>query len=206
MLTIWGRPNSINVQKVMWTVLHLGLEHDRIDAGRQYGRTDTPEYRAMNPMRRVPVLQDGDLTLFESNTIVRYLAATYDEGGLWPEDPAIRAKSELWMDWAIYHLMPPMTGLLLQLYRTPESERDMAGVAANQKAMNELMMVVDQALEGRPYVSGETLGLGDIATGTATYRFFTFGLEKPEFRNLETYYARLQERPEFREAVMIPLS
>ena len=70
MLKIWGRTNSINVQKVMWTVAELGVAHERIDAGGAFGKVDQPEYAAMNPNRLVPVLEDGSAVIWESNAIV----------------------------------------------------------------------------------------------------------------------------------------
>src|SRR5690606_22701182 len=119
MLTVWGRTNSINVQKVMWTVGELGLEHERIDAGGAFGGLDTAEYGRMNPNRRIPVLQDGELGLWESNAIVRYLAARYGAGTLWAEDPAQRSEADRWMDWMVTTLLPDMTVVFWQLVRTP---------------------------------------------------------------------------------------
>src|SRR3712207_3006566 len=94
MLRVWGRTNSINVQKVMWTVTELGLEHERIDAGGAFGGLDTAAYWALNPNRRIPTVEDdgGGVVVWESNAIVRYLAARYGAGSLWPEDPAARAR------------------------------------------------------------------------------------------------------------------
>ena len=111
MLTVWGRPNSINVQIVMWTAAELGLEVDRKDVGGAFGGLDTPEYLAMNPNGRIPTIQDGDLTIWESNACARYLAAQYGSGSLWPEDPAERAKADMWMDWKKTSLAGPMTSV-----------------------------------------------------------------------------------------------
>ena len=85
MLRVWGRNASINVQKVMWAIGELGLEHERIDAGGAFGHLDTEAYGTLNPNRRIPTLQDGSLVLWESNVVVRYLASKYGAGGLWPE-------------------------------------------------------------------------------------------------------------------------
>ena len=109
MLNIWGRNNSINVQKVMWTVGELGLEHHRIDAGGRFGGLDTPEFDALNPNRLVPAIEDDGVVVWESNTIVRYLAARYGADSLWPADPARRAQADKWMDWMITSLLPDMT-------------------------------------------------------------------------------------------------
>ncbi|MCR9255648.1 MAG: glutathione S-transferase [Alphaproteobacteria bacterium] len=205
MLTVWGRTSSINVQKVMWTILHLSLDHERIDAGGKFGGLDSAEFHSMNPSRRIPVLVDGDVTLFESNAIVRYLAARYDEGGLWPTDPGERARGDMWMDWKSFTLIPPMTTVFWQLYRTPEAERDPPAIAKAAELVHQHFAVVDEWLATRPYMGGDRLGLGDIAIGAATYRYNAMPIERPEYRNLETYYSRLQEHPAYREGVMIPL-
>lgn len=109
MITVHGRRNSINVQKVMWAVGEIGLDHTRLDVGRAFGGNDTPAYRAMNPNGRVPVLVDGDAVIWESHSCVRYLAARYDPGGLWPEDPAERSLADRWMDWKLATAQPAMT-------------------------------------------------------------------------------------------------
>ena len=121
MITIHGRPNSINVQKAMWAVGEIGLAHERLDVGGPFGGNDTPEYRAMNPNGLVPVLVDGDTVIWESHTIVRYLGALHDVGGLWPEDPAERTLADRWMDWATASLQPQMTPVFWGVVRTPGS-------------------------------------------------------------------------------------
>src|SRR5262249_14445383 len=99
MLKIWGRTTSSNVQKVMWAVGELGLEHERIDAGGKYGGLETAAYGQLNPNRRIPTVEDGDAVVWESNVIVRYLAAKFGAGELWPSDPGARASADQWMDW-----------------------------------------------------------------------------------------------------------
>ena len=125
MLKIWGRNNSVNVQKVMWAVGEIGIQHERIDAGGAFGRNKDPDYLKMNPNGLVPVLQDGDVTLWESNIIVRYLAARYGDDSLWPEDPVVRAETDKWMDWMITTINPAIFPTFWGLIRTPPEQRDM---------------------------------------------------------------------------------
>ena len=210
MLRIWGRTNSINVQKVMWTVGELGLPHERIDAGGAFGRLDTPDYGALNPNRRVPTVEDDDgrVVLWESNAVVRYLAARHGAGSLWPEDPAERARADMWMDWMQTELIPEMTVVFWGLIRTPEDRRDMAAIGAAAKRLGEKFRLLDGWLEagGSAYVAGGGLTIGDVPVGAACYRYHALPLERPPLPRVEAWYARLRGRPPFREHVMIPLS
>ena len=123
MLRIWGRLSSVNVQKVVWCADELGLAYERIDAGGAFGLTRTPEYLAMNPNSLVPVLDDDGFVLYESNAIVRYLAARHSRGTLWPEDLAKRADADRWMDWQTNTYQPAMRDIFWQLVRTPADKR-----------------------------------------------------------------------------------
>jgi glutathione S-transferase len=148
MLTIWGRTTSGNVQKVMWAVGELGLVHERIDAGQKFGRLDTPEFGRLNPNRRIPTIEDGDVVLWESNVIVRYLAARYGAGKLWPEDPAVRGVADQWMDWQQTALSPDMRTVFWGLVRTPVEKRDGAAIAAAVQRLKELWAMLDAWLKG----------------------------------------------------------
>jgi len=124
MLKVWGRRSSFNVQKVLWLVGELGLAHAHIPAGGDFGRLDEPSFRALNPHGRVPVIEDGDLAVWESHAILRYLAARYDQRGLWSADPAARARVDSWMDWSQSTLQPDfLMGVFWGYYRTPDSQR-----------------------------------------------------------------------------------
>ena len=206
MLRIWGRTNSINVQKVMWAVGELGLEHERIDAGGQFGRLDTPEYGALNPNRLVPTVEDGGVVLWESNACVRYLAARYGAGGLWPEDAALRSGSDRWMDWQITRLQADMTVVFWGLIRTPAEKRDMAAINAATTRLGEVWRVLDHHLASRLFVAGDHLTMGDIPVGAMCYRYQQLPIERPKLPNLEAWYGRLRERAPYREHVMLPLT
>ena len=206
MLKILGRNNSVNVIKVLWCAAELGLDFDRADIGGVFGGNDQPEYLAKNPMGRVPTVEDGDLVLWESQAIVRYLAATHGIGTLWPEDPGERALSDLWMDWYTAHLHPPMTTIFWGLVRTVEANRDNDAIAAAKVEAGKLWSVLDQHLEGRDFVNGRQLTIGDFPAGAAAFRYYSLVEERPTMPNLDRWYAALCEMPAYRKHVMNPLS
>ncbi len=206
MLKIWGRTNSINVQKVMWTAGELGLKYERIDAGGAFGRNRDPDYLALNPNGLVPTIEDDGVVVWESNACVRYLAAKYGEGTLWPRDPGVRARADMWMDWKLSTVIPVLVPVFKELIRTPPEQRDMKAVAAAQANLTDAMRLFDAYMAGRAYVAGDSLTIGDIAMGAATYRYLALPMERPKLPNLEAYYERLKTRPAYAEHVMLPLS
>jgi glutathione S-transferase len=206
MLKVWGRPNSINVQKVMWTLAELGLEHRRIDVGGAFGGLDAPAYAAMNPNRLIPVLEDGAVVVWESNAIVRYLAARYGAGRLWPEDPAERAEADRWMDWQLTTVQPAMGPVFMGLVRTPPEQRDMALIREHALRLGEAMRVLDGHLAGRRFVAGDGLTMGDIPVGATCWRFHNLASDRPELPSLARWYGELQAREPYRRHVMLPLT
>lgn len=205
MLKVWGRTTSSNVQKVMWAIGELGIEHQRIDAGRSYGRLDTAEYGALNPNRRIPTIEDDGFVLWESNVIVRYLAARFGAGTLWPDDLAARAIADQWMDWQQTTLHPDMRTIFWSLVRTPPQERDGAAIAAAVESLKEIWARLDRSLGDRPFVAGDRLTMGDVPLGVLCHRYHALGVERAALPRLEAWYERLTERPAFRAHVMIPL-
>jgi glutathione S-transferase len=207
MLTLYGRPNSLNVQKAMWTIGELGLAYERIDIGRGHREEgSTPWFRALNPNGTVPVLVDGDRVVWESNAIVRYLAAQYDPGGLWPEDPGARSESDRWMDWQQTVLLPSFNPAFWQLIRTPEEQRDLDLVARCEDAADRAFSLLDQALADRSFIAGGQLTMGDIPLGACAYRWYQLPIRRCDASNVAAWYDRLCHLPPFREHVMIPLS
>jgi glutathione S-transferase len=206
MLRIWGRNNSINVQKVMWAVGEVGLEHERIDVGGAFGGLDTPEYGRLNPNRRIPTVEDGEVVVWESNACVRYLAARYGAGTLWPEDPARRAAADCWMDWQQTTLLADMTVTFWGLIRTPAAERDHAAIEAAAKRLGTTWRILDQHLASRRFVAGDSLTIGDIPVGASCYRYYGLPIERPQLPNVEAWYDRLKERAPFRAHVMVPIT
>jgi glutathione S-transferase len=206
MLKVLGRANSINVQKVLWICDELSIPFDREDLGGGFGGLDTPEYRRKNPNGLVPTIDDDGVIVWESNTIVRYLAARYGAGLLWPEDPAVRAESDKWMDWQLTTYWPDVRNIFLQIVRTPEVRRNAQVIEeARVKAIG-AAMALNTALEGKEFLVGNTLTIGDIAVGVVAYRFFALDFEKPSLPHLESWYARLADRPAFQRQVMLPLT
>ncbi|HET7478772.1 MAG TPA: glutathione S-transferase [Rubrobacteraceae bacterium] len=204
MIEVWGRSNSVNVQKVLWCLGELELPFDRHDAGGLYGKNKEPEFLSRNPVGLVPLVSDDGFDLWESNTIVRYLCAKYGEGGLWPEDPAARALSDKWMDYQLGTVFPAFRETLLGLVRTPPEDRNPETIAASVKATAETLRVLDAHLEGGEYVAGETLTTGDIALGSTVYRWLELEIDRPPLPNLEAWHDRLTRRPAYRDHVMVP--
>ena len=207
MLKVWGRSSSFNVQKVLWLVGELGLEHEHIPAGGGFGRLDEPAFRAMNPHGRVPVIEDGDATLWESQTILRYLAAKYGQGKFWSPDPVERGRVEGWMDWSATSLQSDfLNGVFWGYYRTPEAQRDWPAIDKSLARCTEHFQLLDGVLSSQPFLAGERLTLADIPAGTSLYRYFELDIEHPEVPNVSAWYERLQQRPAYREHVMIPFA
>jgi glutathione S-transferase len=205
MLTIWGRTSSINVQKVMWCCAELGLAHTRIDAGLAFGVNNTPEYLARNPNGLVPTIDDDGYVLWESNSIVRYLASRHALGTLCPEDPQTRFLAERWMDWQLSAAVPLGT-LYRGLIRTPPEKRDNNAIAAAKKASEDAMNILDGHLAGRDFMEAGRLTIGDITTGVMAYRWFGLGNSREATPNLARYYNRLAERTAYQVHVMLPLT
>jgi len=203
MLKLWGRNTSINVQKVLWVLGELDLAYDRIDVGGAFGGLDQPAFLALNPNGLIPVLEDGDAHIWESHAIIRYLAAKYDAGGLWPEDPADRAQADQWMEWHVTTLYPDFIATFLGLVRTPPSQRNMASIELAAKRAGWHYEKLEEHLEGRDFICGDSLTMGDIPLGATLYRYFTLEIERPDLPNIEAWYARLQERAAYRDGVMI---
>ena len=206
MLKIWGRANSINVQKVLWCADELGLEYERIDVGGAFGGNDKPEYRRLNPNGLVPTIEDAGFVLWESNTIVRYLAAKHGAGTLSPSDLQARADVERWMDWMLTSAHPPMTTLFWGLIRTPPEKRDGAAIETARKSLCEIWARLDGHLQGRDFVGGKSFSIGDIPIGCAAYRWFNLPIERPNLPHLKAWYERLTTRPPYAKNIMITMT
>ncbi|MFI4934472.1 MAG: glutathione S-transferase family protein [Caulobacterales bacterium] len=204
MLTLWGRPSSINVQKVLWTLGELGLEHQWIDAGGEAGGLDAPAFLAMNPNGRIPVIEDGGAHVWESNAIVRYLCARYGEGGLWPADPLARAQGDQWMDWTLSTLQPAIMGLFWGFYRTPRAQRNERRNAALIADCAAAITLLDRHLAARPFVTDHGFSMADIPAGTLMYRYFALEIDRPAAPAVEAWRGRLEARGAYQAHVMAP--
>ena len=205
MLKIWGRKNSINVQKVMWAVGELDLPHERIDIGGPFGKNREPAYLAMNPNGLVPTIEEEDgFTLWESNTIVRYLAT---QSHLEPRDSSGRARASQWMDWQLTVAGPAIFQAFWGLIRTPEDKRDHKAIAESQTKTTDAMKMVDAQLGRSAYLAGDSFSMGDIPVGLIAFRFRQLVPERPAMPNLDRWYAEIEKRPAFRDHVLaVPLT
>ena len=206
MLKIWGRNNSVNVQKVLWCCEELGVQYQRIDAGGAFGVVNTPQYRALNPNGLVPTVEDGGFVLWESNAIVRYLSAKHGAGKLWPEDLVVRAEADKWMDWQTTTFWPNFRPLFWNLVRTPADQRDTAAMEDSRLQTAENLGYLDAQLKGRAFVAGDRFSMGDIPMGAGVWRWVSLAFERPSLPNLERWYASLAERPPYKAVVMLPIS
>jgi glutathione S-transferase len=207
MLKIWGRLSSVNVQKVVWCADELGLPYERVDAGGTFGLTTTPEYLAMNPNALVPVIEDEGFVLYESNAIVRYLAARDSKAALWPEDLRKRADADRWMDWQTNTYQPAMRDIFWQLVRTPAEKRDAAVVEASRKECERLTAILDAHLAGKRYLAADGFTAADIVLGCAAHRWLHLPTQREARPNVERWYAELKSRPGSRQVTsLVPLT
>ena len=207
MLTIWGRLNSHNVKKLAWLAQEIGLPHQRIDMGGPHGFTS--DYLALNPNRMVPAISveggpDDGLVMWESNAILRYLAARHAPE-LWPEDPTARARADRWMDWQ-FHFADAQREAFLQCVRVPPGQRDPGKIAASAAAAGAMMTILNDELGRQPWLTGTTFGVADVPMGVYVHTFYTLDMERPDLPHLAAWYARLQDRPGYPDHVMIPLT
>ncbi len=199
MMTLWGRRSSINVQKVLWVLAELDLKENvafkQIDAGLHFGINKTPEYLKLNPNGLVPTLEDGDLVLWESNTIMRYLAKKYDAKKVFPSDLSSQAASEKWMDWQISTLWPALRIPFLGLTRIPEEERDYVAIKNAFQESNRLLGIFDSVLANHLFCSGKQFNLGDIVLALCVKRWIMLSDQYPdktgersELKNIARWY------------------
>jgi glutathione S-transferase len=207
-LTIWGRANSVNVQKVLWCLAELDLPFERIDAGMQHGRTREAAYLAMNPNARIPTLVEGDFVLWESNSIMRYLCMAHGRGTpIYPEAPRSRAAVERWLDWTLTCVQPVDRPVFWGIVRTPPAERNMAQLQKDADAAAEVWVILERQLASRRYVEGDQFTIADIALGAYARRWL--GVEeitRPAQPHLERWLKELASRPGFKQYVAPPMS
>lgn len=203
-LTVWGRRSAFNVQKVLWFLGELGITFTHHNAGGSFGGLSSPDFLAMNPHARVPVLKDGELIVWESHAILRYLAATYGGEGFWSASPAVRARIDGWMDWAQTTLQPDFMRLFWGFYRMPTPQRNNTQIKAAQAQCDQHFRRINEWLGQYPYLAGPEFTLADVPAGTALYRYFEMGLDVVCHSHVMEWYARLAERSGYREHVMVP--
>ena len=203
-ITIWGRRSSFNVQKVLWVLDLLQLPYHHVELGGKFGGLNTPEFEALNPHKKVPVLQEDGLVIWESHTIIRYLAAKYSPSTLWRETPSERTYIDRWLDWTATRLQPDFMALFWGYYRTPEAKRDQTTIQQAKEKCARDYDLLNQCLQGRDFLCGNGLTLADIPPGATLHRYFTMGVEVPQPANVFDFYQRLCEMEEYRKHIMIP--
>lgn len=205
MLRLWGRISSINVRKVILCAKVLGLEFERIDTGMAYGLVNTTDFRAKNPNGLVPLLEDGDFTLWESNAIVRYLCAREDSP-LYPRSLQRRADADRWMDWQQTTLNRSGGPAFLQWIRTPADQRDPKAIAASAAATEPLFSQLDAHLSQRAFMAGDEMSMADIPIACEVHRWWGLPQPRPAWPHLERWYAQWLATPASRDVLDLPLS
>lgn len=206
MLKIWGRLSSVNVQKVVWCADELGLRYERVDAGGKFGINHTPEYLAKNPNGLVPTIEEDGFVLYESNAIVRYLAACDSQARLWPKDLRERADADRWMEWQSTSYTPAMTAIFWQLIRTPEDKRDAKAIEVSREKSERLTAILDGHLAGREWLAADRFTTADIVVGCAVHRWMQLPIRRDPRPNVERYYRQLKARPASHQVTLQPLS
>ncbi len=212
MLKLWGRPTSGRTQKVLWTLAEIGLEFELILAsatmgpaghvskgGPPFGVVDTPDYRAKNPNGRVPTIDDDGFVLWESNSIVRYLAMQYAPDLLYGNDIKIFASASRWLDWENNELLLPQHAMVMHLIRLPEAQRDAAALEHARLSFIKALRIADEQLARTRFICGERFTYGDIALGLRVHRWYLFGLASPPLAHVERWYAAIKARPAFQQ-------
>lgn len=205
MVTLWGRLNSINVRKVVWCLEEIGAPYERIEAGLQFGVVGTPEYRAMNPNALVPTLRDGDLVVWESNAILRYLCARHG-GAFWPDDPARRARGDRWMDWQQTTFNKAMGPAFHGLVRTAPDKRDLAAIEASRAATEKQLALLDAALAQTPWLDGVACGMAEFALAPSVHRWLNMPVARETHPHVEGWCAEILRRPAARRALTLPIT
>ncbi|GEO98302.1 glutathione S-transferase family protein [Methylobacterium haplocladii] len=200
MRRLWGRANSVNVQKAIWGLEELGLPYERIDAGGAHGVVGEESYRALNPNGLVPTLQEDDFVLWESNAILRYLARLPGSSLALPDEPRSCARVDQWLDWQTTTFTPAMRDCFWQLIRVAEDQRDRPAIEASRARSEAAAALLDSHLAGTAFVAGDTFGIADIAVGCAAHRWLHLPIPRKERPNLARWYRTIAQR---RAAVVV---
>ena len=206
MLKIWGRLSSINVRKVVWAAQEVGVPFERTDAGAAFGIVQTPSYLALNPNALVPLIQDGDFTLWESNVIVRYLCASHALGTLYPDTLPERFNAERWMDWQQTTLNPAGRDAFIQLIRTAPAQRQADLIARSNRDTEALLAMLDSHLSAQAFMAGAQFTMADIPIGCELHRWFGLPQARLAHPHVERWYQSLCERPASKGVLDLTLS
>jgi len=206
MLKIWGRISSINVRKVVLADQWLGIQFERVDAGHEFGIVKTPEYMAMNPNSLVPTIEDGELRLWESNVVVRYLCAKHSMGGLYPAPLEQRFDAERWMDWQQTTLNPAGRNAFVQLLRTPVDKRQQKLIEDSITATEPLLFMLDAHLSRQPFMAGDAFTMADIPIACEIHRWRGTPVPQVALPHVDRWYANIRSRDAARGVLDLALS
>ena len=206
MLTVWGRVNSINVQKVLWTLAETRVAYTRVDAGLKFGVNDTADYKAKNPTGLIPTIDDDGFVLWESNVIVRYLAAKHASGTLYPEGLEARFLAERWMDWQTTALGPAISPIFAGLIRNVPEFSDPRIIEAARQKSEGCLAILDAHLAQRAWMNGDAFTMADIPVATAVNRWYRLPIKREPRRHVKRWMALIRERPGFSAHLDLPLS
>ncbi|GJE55490.1 MULTISPECIES: glutathione S-transferase family protein [Methylobacterium] len=206
MRRLWGRANSVNVQKAIWGLEELGLPYERRDAGGAHGVVGEPSYRALNPNGLVPTLEEGGFVLWESNAILRYLARQPGSPLALPDEPRPCARVDQWLDWQATTFTPSMRDCFWQLIRVPEGQRDLPAIEASRARTEAGAALLDAHLAGTAFVAGELFSIADIAVGCAVHRWLHLPIPRDERPNLVRWYREIAQRPAALVALAGPMT
>ena len=205
-MRLFARRTSSNCQKVLWFLGELGLDYELVPTGGDAGGLEAPAYLALNPNGRVPTLVDDGAAVWESHTILRYLAAKYAPERFYPADPAARSQVERWMDWSQAQLDASFMDLFWGYWRTSEAQRDAARNAQQLARCRVYMRTLDAALAGRRFLLGDSLSLADVPAGALMFRYANLGVTDALLPNVARWYEALCERDAYRAHVMLPFA
>jgi glutathione S-transferase len=206
MITVWGRERGLCVKKVLWCLEDLELPFERIDAGRQYGRTNEEEYLRMNRNGLVPTLVDDDgFVLWESNAIMRYLALKHGPESFYPREPKLHADCNRWLDWSMGALWPDIVPLFTSLIRTAPEKRDLNAIQVQSTRLAKNWAIADEYLAGKKFITGDYFTIADISLGVLAQTYDIFELDnKPDLPHFSAWYQRISQRPGFKKYAVLP--
>ncbi|NKB52902.1 MAG: glutathione S-transferase [Rhizobiaceae bacterium] len=205
MLTVWGRKTSSNVQALMWCIGELGLDYQRIDIGHRFGGNDSEQFLALNPNGTVPVLQDEDNPpLWETGSILRYLANAYGGEEFWPRDLIARANVDRWAEWAKLNVALKFTApIFWRVVRTHSSQRDPSAIRQATDELEHFLRIANARLMKHSFLAGDELTLADIQFGHVLFRYYDIDIVRSELPALSDYYGKIKNRPAFQQHVMV---
>ncbi|MEO0957115.1 MAG: glutathione S-transferase family protein [Pseudomonadota bacterium] len=202
MMTLHGRANSSNVQKARWALAEMGLDYTHVERGRHHGGMDEDAFRALTPFALVPVLEHDRLAIFESGTILRYLASLPEGAPFWPVDTQDRLRAEGMMDWAGYTLWLVVRPPFVAVAREGMSRGDEA-LGRQVAAVAGPLVQLESALEEADWLAGDSFTFGDIPAAVIISRLVWLVGRQALPPGVGRWYDACAERDAFASFVMI---